>query len=870
MDKKQNMKEMIKVIYKFNEKQVPKLSEVGGKAKALIETSINGMPVPEGIVLSVTFFAPWLSKIKSSVEFQAALADTTKENCSKLKALAKELAFNEEQSKLIEQAVENLGGNVFAVRSSSPEEDLEGTSFAGMYETYLGVKKCDLHTNIANAFSSCFDFRVMEYKKKNGMDLQSTAIAIIIQRQIASDMSGVGFSLNPLNNAYDEVYINAAFGLGEAVVSGIVTPDNYVYDFAAKTIIEKKISSKEIALWLNDDGGIIEKVNENKEEQVLNDAQIIELANLIKDCENYYAKPMDTEWAFENGKLYLLQSRPITTYYCLFSELRTKPNEPKRFYIDLNMVTQGFSEPMSVLGLELWSHMVYHVKFGLFTPESSGTAPALYGKQYCSVTALCKALGTKSLPTFFNSVDYNVQKIFQEINLQAHPFEGIPRGAEKVKLTLAKGMLPMIPNMLQSTLSDHRKVVKAYLEQCDNLIANAKAMTKEENFDENAKQSLASVSSLMSTASVIFSGLYGQKQLKKLFKGSEVEEDVVTLGMDLDGNPSSEMGHLLFNLASRVEFKSIQSREEFINKANNRKFNDNFLVLYDEFMEKYAVRGFFEIDVASKRIYEDVGMLYDKLIQINTNDNQILLSTQRREQAYNRLLNVAKQKGFEKKFVKYAEKYKQTFGYREHPKYIIVYIISILHNIALDIAEDFVNSGRLDKPYDIFDLQSEEIAKAQQDNNFDLRTAREKNLSGYKLIENVKEFPLVIDSRGKIYKPKIEIVEGDLIGEPIASGKAVGKAKVLRSPYEKPLLAGEILITKATEPSWTPIFTNAAGVIMEIGGPLQHGGIIAREYGIPCVSGLSGIMDIINDGDLVEVDGTNGVVRILDQNIPSK
>lgn len=105
-----------------------------------------------------------------------------------------------------------------------------------------------------------------------------------------------------------------------------------------------------------------------------------------------------------------------------------------------------------------------------------------------------------------------------------------------------------------------------------------------------------------------------------------------------------------------------------------------------------------------------------------------------------------------------------------------------------------------------------------------------------------------------------------MIGDPIAPGKAIGKAKILRTPYEKPLNSGEILIARATEPSWTPIFTNAAGVIMEIGGPLQYGGIIAREYGIPCVSGLIGIIDIIKDGDLVEVDGSNGVVRILEHN----
>ncbi len=385
------------MIYNFNEKQVPALSQVGGKAKALIETTGIGMPVPQGIVLSVEYFTPWLNIVKCSEEFKNSIVSTTKENCDKVKAFAEKLTFDATQLNLFEQELKNLDGTIFAVRSSSPEEDLDGTSFAGMYETYLGTRKCDIEKNIVKAFSSCFDVRVMEYKKQNNIDLNNTAIAIIVQKQIASDTSGVGFSLNPLNNAYDEVYINATFGLGEAVVSGIVTPDSYVYDFATQKIIEKKINSKEISLWLNDDGGIYQKENDNKKNQVLTDNQIKELATLIKRCEEHYGKPMDIEWAFENENLYMLQSRPITTYFPLFSELQTKPNESKRFYIDILMMTQGFSEPMSVLGLELWSKLLNNTHFEIFNSHPSSTAPALYGKEYFNVTAISKVIGTSIL-----------------------------------------------------------------------------------------------------------------------------------------------------------------------------------------------------------------------------------------------------------------------------------------------------------------------------------------------------------------------------------------------------------------------------------------------------------------------------------------
>jgi rifampicin phosphotransferase len=850
------------MIYNFNEKNVPKLNQVGGKAKALIETTGAGFPVPEGIALSVEFFKPWLDEIKSSKEFKAVLAETTKQACDYVKTKAANMKFAAEQKTAFEASVGALAGDVFAVRSSSPEEDLEGTSFAGMYETSLGVLRDGLEKAVAHAFSSCFDFRVMEYKRQNDMKLDGTSIAVIVQRQIASEISGVGFSLNPLNNAFDEVYINASFGLGEAIVSGIVTPDSYIVDSVKGEIIEKKIGDKKIALWLKADGGIEKKDNKNCDAQALNDDQIMELSKLIKKCEAHYDLPMDTEWAFENGKLYLLQSRPITTHFPFFKELLTKPGKNKRFYIDIMALTQGFDKPMSVLGLELWGDMLDDLKMHMMTPKINGSTPIVYGKEYLSITAFQKLLGKKNGVKVVDSYDGNIKKIFEGIDLDAHPFEGKVEGTKEFKKTAFKSVLKMIPGTLTGLFGDYNKGVKDYNDMADRIMDETSKLTSEGDFSVLAKNALHIMNEAMGTAPVIMSGMYSKSVMAKIFDGEDVVKELAAMNMDLDGNPTSEMGHLLFNMACDETFKRIASRDDFVAKAESRDFGEKFLVMFDEFMEKFAARGFTEIDIAAKRIYEDVGMLYDKLCEINTEDNQITTVKEKRQEAYERLLAVARKKGKEKKFIDSAARMKATFGYREHPKYMIVVITAKLHDICLEMAEDWVKQGRLDRPYDIFDLKSEEIDKAQKDASFDLRAAREKNLSGY--MER-NDWPLVIDSRGKIYKPTLEIKDGDIVGDAIAPGKVTGKAKVLHTPYEKSLESGEILIAKFTEPSWTPIFTNAAGVVMEIGGPLQHGGIIAREYGIPCVSGLMGVMDIIKDGDLLEVDGSNGIVKIIEK-----
>jgi len=849
------------MIYKFNGSEVPKLNQVGGKAKALIETSIAGFPVPEGVALSVEFFDSWLTQIKSSAQWHKMLEDTTKENCDLIVTEAKNMTFSDKMKDTFVLEMKSLKGDIFAVRSSSPEEDLEGTSFAGMYETLLGQKRGQLEKAVAEAFSSCFDYRVMAYKKQHDMNLNGTSIAVIVQRQIASDVSGVGFSLNPLNNCFDEVMINASFGLGEAIVSGIVTPDTYVVDSAQGKIIEKKIGEKKIALWLDAKSGTIEKKNKNAKDPALNDAQIMELSELIKKCEKHYDKPMDTEWAYENGQLYLLQSRPITTHFPLFNELLTEPGKNKRFYIDLMAMTQGFDQPMSVLGLELWAHMLDEIKMHMMTPHVNGSVPAIYGKEYFSITAFQKVVGRKAGLKFINSYDSNIKKIFDEINLDEHPFEGKVEGTEETKKTMFKSILTMLPSMINGAFGNYEKAVKAYNKTADKILIETEKLTGDGDFSTISKDALTIMNEAMGTAPVIIAGMISHANMAKIFKGEEVEKELAAMNMDLDGNPTSEMGHLLLAMASDDAFRDISSRDAFVEKAEKRDFTDSFLDLFDEFMKKFSARGFNEIDVASKRVYEDLGMLYDKLIEINIEDNHMHSVLNKRQEAYDKLLAVAKKKGKEKKFVEAAARMKATFGYREHPKYLIVIIMAKLHDICLEISDRWVQQGRMNRPYDIFDLTTEDIDKAQKDQSFDIRDARERNLSGY--IET-NEWPLVIDSRGKIYKAKLEVKDGDYVGDAIAPGKVTARAKVLHTPYEKPLNPGEILVAKFTEPSWTPIFTNADGVVMEIGGPLQHGGIIAREYGIPCVSGLMGIMEIIKDGDLLEVDGYNGVVRIVE------
>jgi pyruvate,water dikinase len=193
-------------------------------------------------------------------------------------------------------------------------------------------------------------------------------------------------------------------------------------------------------------------------------------------------------------------------------------------------------------------------------------------------------------------------------------------------------------------------------------------------------------------------------------------------------------------------------------------------------------------------------------------------------------------------------------------------IADMLRKRVLAAAQSLVDAGRLDNLEQVFDLKLDELDRGMIDPSVDLRALAEKNTRFLKKLRHIREFPRIIDSRGKILRPpKRKAREGELAGEPISIGTVQGKVKVLHRPDEKPVLPGEILVARATDPGWTPLFINAGGVILEVGGMLQHGALVAREYGKPCVAGIENATSILTDGQMVEMDGANGIIRMLDK-----
>ena len=876
----------MKTIYPFTTHELPSLDQAGGKALALMQMTGAGMPVPAGFVLTVHFFEPWIDQLKQTPEWSGLVNGDASEigrYAGGLQARCGTLSFTDKQRDELSDALRSFregDGHLFAVRSSSPEEDLEGASFAGGYETTLGVSVETMQAAILHSFTSSFDERVFLYKKEHGFQVSQPRIAVIVQQQVDAESAGVAFSLNPLNNCYDEAVINANHGLGEAVVSGEADPDVFVVDRVKRQIIESRIGSKQVVISLNTNGGTVRSTRTNHAEAAITSAQALELTGLLDQVDAYYQRPVDIEWAISKGRIHLLQARPITTYLPLPPEMVTAPGEPKRLYANSTLIEQGVQEPLSVLGTDFLSYVLN--KVGGPVAEGvvghDGVTFTAGGGYYMNISyALMMGMKNAALaPGSFG--DPRVMEILDSIDMKQYLGGELTPKLKSMRGKMIFSMLPMIKSVTQAyfrpehVLSRYQSALPEEIRRLESFSGKGQTMQA---------QAIALTDLLK-----FFYGEYGipmilaaqlaQQRIKSLFKNeaNEVQDHLINLGISLPGNKTAEMGELMYSLASSPEIGRYESADKFLQDLNGNKLSGEFMQAWKRFMSEFGMRCPGEIDPATTRPYENPVSFFEQLknmsLSIKSRDaSQTFFDEARtkREAAYQALYQIALRKG--KRQAKALEKFYKTWitfgGYRETPKHYVITVIDLFRRSALELGQTFVRQGRLDSAGQIFDLTIADIDHASSNPTVDLRAqAQERTL----LINRMKKshhVARIIDSRGRIYyPPRKAAVEGELSGVPISPGVVQGRVKVLQYASEKKLLPGEILVARATDPGWTPLFINAKGIILEIGGALQHGAVVAREYGIPCVSGLDEATRLLKDGQLVEVDGSNGTVRILE------
>ncbi|KYK27905.1 MAG: hypothetical protein AYK19_06330 [Theionarchaea archaeon DG-70-1] len=866
-------------IYPFDTDKLPALSEVGGKGLSLIIMTQRGLSVPPGVVLSVSFFEPWLSHVKKTPVWEhVQSSDFAKEDCDALKKVCMGLQLDDVQKNTLLKSLKPLRGSLFSVRSSSPEEDLKGASFAGGYETTLGVTEDALEEAIKRSFASLFDQRVFLYKKEHGFDVNDPKIAIIVQEQVASDTAGAAFSLNPVNNCYDEAVITANYGLGEPVVSGRVTPDTFVVDKVSHTILEKKQGKKEISMWLSPEGGTHEEPG--KKEMCLSDENVLTITDMVTTVEEYYKMPIDIEWAFSGGTLYVLQARPITAYIPLPEEMITPPGEHKRLYIDVLLAKQGIHESMSILGADYMdaSQRVTFAKL-MGTDALLGVdsmAFVLGGRGYANFSIMAKLMGKGREVSAWRAADALLAEILENVDEKEYIPRKLPpqlRGIVfRILLNNLDGGLKAIKVLINS--SEYKKW---FFKETEKFLKDLEDIKEKEfSLKEMVDKTNIMLSQYLTHVSlpVLYASEVARYGMKRIFKNEPqgVRDKLVYLERALPENITIEMGMAMYDLSRYKEVLECSSGEEFAQRIREQSFSKEFLSAYNSFMDKYGARCPRELDVATPRLYEQPATFFEQLhiIGLNTDaalDPHTIFSTSKkeREEAYEEFLKRAQKKGW------LASKLFQWFyhilvafgGYREIHKYYIIMGLDMFRQRVLAVAHALVEEGRLDSVGQVFDLTINDLDNAK-DPSLDLRLLAEKNTKFLKKIKHIRDFPRLIDSRGKIFHPpQRAITENELVGQPISPGIVRGPVKVLHTPDEKPVLPGDILVARATDPGWTPLFINAGGIILEVGGLLQHGALVAREYGKPCIAGIENVTSLFTDGQTIEMDGLTGVVQLI-------
>jgi pyruvate,water dikinase len=336
------------------------------------------------------------------------------------------------------------------------------------------------------------------------------------------------------------------------------------------------------------------------------------------------------------------------------------------------------------------------------------------------------------------------------------------------------------------------------------------------------------------------------------------------------------MGELMYKLASSDDLMRYDDPSRFLSDLALGALSPDFSQRWERFLSEFGMRCPGEVDPATPRPRENPAQIFAQLktmsLSIHGRESSLSYfeaSRTKREAAYQALYAIALKKG--RRVAQTFEKLYQTWltlgGYRETPKHYVITVVDLFRRSALEIAHSLVAEDRLDAPQQIFDLTIADIDRARIDPIMNLRALTKERTVLINKMRKSKLAARILDSRGRIfYPPRKAARDGELSGVPISPGVVQGRVKVLRSADEKPLLPGEILVARATDPGWTPLFINAAGIILEIGGALQHGAVVAREYGTPCVSGVDDATNTLKDGQLVEVDGSNGIVRILGAN----
>jgi pyruvate,water dikinase len=788
-------------------------------------------------------------------------------------------------------------------------------SFAGQQDTFLNVRGPQAVLEaVVECWSSLWTARAIAYRQRNGIAQAEVALAVVIQAMVHSQASGVLFTANPLTGLRTETVIDATLGLGEALVSGLVDPDHYVVSVpqtGQASILSVSLGSKAIATHGLAGGGTSTQASNAARIQALPDEAILELAHLGQQVAGLYGSPQDIEWAWVEDRIYLLQSRPITSLYPIpIRELTAA--EPLRVYFSFGAV-QGMLNPLTPLGQDMIREVFATASglFGLKRDLNTQSVIATAGERlWIDITSVARnTMGRRILLMALSKVEPTIRQAILPIlddprlkperagirlaNL-AHILRfALPLGCNLVLNLLAPAARrASLVSRWEATLSQYRAETQPDERMGDPYFRLACQVSRMRTFVHcrvsrlligfvsGVAAGMASFNLVDQLASQIPAGQTGIHPQAR-------QNLVLEVTRGLPHNPTTEMDLELWRISNLLRSDPVcldlienRSPNDLSGAYRTRKLPALLLEILDGFLDRYGGRGLGEIDMGRKRWQEDPTHVIEVIgsyVQIKdsnmTPDAVFERGRQSSQAAIQRLsqgLQGSRLGHMKAGLLRLAAgRARELMGMREHPKFFIVRLLWQFKQDLQEIGQDLVKAGVLADVEDVFYLGFEELIRLSTRENTDWKLLIGERRAAYQREALRKQIPRLLLSDGRAFYEGIR-ADGDnehtFSGSPVSPGSLEGLVRVVLDPRQAGLLPGEILVCPGTDPSWTPLFLAAGGLIMEVGGMMTHGAVVAREYGIPAIVGVDQATTRLHTGQRIRMDGAVGRIEILEEN----
>lgn len=814
----------------FEQIQDEDVELVGGKGLSLGRMAAAGLPVPLGFCVTTTAYR--------------RLSGQT---------------FNKDAALVgqIDAAYRQLGGGLVAVRSSATAEDGAITSFAGQQETILGVQgEAEVCTAIARCWQSLHSERALAYRRDRGVGDEGLAMAVVVQRLIPAEVAGVLFTRDPLDPDGKRMLVEASWGLGESVVSGKVTPDRYHVERETGRVVEQHIAAKTVQVTANGPG---EVAAEKQTQACLDAARLAELAELGRRVEAFYGEPRDVEWAWAKGRFWLLQARPITAAGASEREQVRREEiaalaaraEPGGTVWSRYNIPEGMPTP-TPMTWALVSHLLsgrggcgrmyrdLGLGYGHGDPNSDECVYDLVaGRPYCNLRREARRL-SDWLPRAF---PFEV--------LKANPARAL--SPQSVRDPSQAGglfwlLLPLrLPFIIVGSV---RRMLRLA-----TLSSTFAARFREEilpAFAQETSQATAEEWNILDSPALLEKLFYWSKRTLDDYAAESLKPTALAaiartgveawfarkLGAE---RARTVMGELSMGVRPDPEADLAGAIRELMEGRLERA----------AFLERFGHRGPQDMELAQPRWREDPAAL-DRLphfVRTGAEDNI---------DPWEKIAAEMKLSALERTALDPQVRMMQTYlNLRETAKHYFMRGYALIRRALIELDKRFGLQGG------IFYLTPEELPSlvAGQDMTKLIAERRRRRTLALSL-----DAPPVIfsDDLEAIGRPQPIDGADHLQGVPLSAGIAEGPALVLDEPCSDNLPSEPyILVCPSTDPAWVPLFVQARGLVMEIGGVLSHGAIVAREYGLPAVAGLPNVQRRLRTGQRLRVDGSNGTITIL-------